>query len=115
MLKLNPNPVFDADVQITVPGKPKPESVKLTFKVLPKNEFRALLKSLTKEITADDGTVRVEVTDDELVAKVVAGWAGIESEFSAENLQTFLDSYPAAAWDIINSYSRLVHESRVKN
>ena len=73
------------------------------------------MKRLIDEKDEDGEVVQKAMTEDELVSEIVIGWKGIDAEFNAENLQVFLNNYPAAAWDIINAYSRLVHESRVKN
>lgn len=115
MLKLNPKPTFDADVKITVPGQSEAGTMKLTFRYLPKAESRALMKRLVEEKDENGDVVQKAITEDELVSEIVVGWKGIDADFNAENLLTFLNNYPAAAWDIINAYSHLVHESRVKN
>ena len=104
MLKLTADPEFTAEVQITVPGRAEPAPVQITYKYMSKpevEEFLALSKGLS---------------DDEACRQIVRGWGeGIDAKFTPENLDTFLASYHAAAFEIVMAYFRELTASRVKN
>ena len=103
MLKLNPNPTFDAEVRITVPGQVEPESVTLTFAYKSRSELSEYLKGMSGQ------------TDLEALQGVVVGWSGIDAEFSKDALASLIDNYHAAAGDIIAGYVKALAESRAKN
>jgi hypothetical protein len=44
-LKINPDPQFQADVTITVPGQSEPGTLPLTFKYRGRDEYKSLLES----------------------------------------------------------------------
>ena len=104
MLKINPDPTFTAVVEVTVPGQDKPEKLKLSFKYRGKKEIVEFFKN-------NEGRKETDVFMD-----IVAGWDGaVEAEYTKENVESFLNNYPAAASDIILGYSKLCMASRVKN
>ena len=103
MLKINPNPTFDAEVKVTVPGDEKPGSVKLTFKYMSRKDLAAFWEKNKKK------------SDVDLFMNFVEGWKGIDAEFNAENVELFLNNYPASGQEITRQYQRLLLESRVKN
>jgi len=103
MLKLNPNPTFEAEVRITVPGEAEPQTVTLTFAYKAKSELAEYLKGM------------VGKTDAQALQGVVVGWSGVDTEFSAEALATLLDNYHAAPGEIIEGYIKALAESRAKN
>lgn len=103
MLKINPNPEFTADVEITIPGQEKSGKMSLTFKYKTKSElveFWDLVK---------------DKTDVEALEEFCVGWDGIDAEFTPENIEKFFNNYPASAREIVTEYQRLLLESRVKN
>lgn len=102
MLKLNPNPTFSDEVEITVPGQKEPGAINLTFKYRSRKEYGEFLTWL------EDKTVS------EAMPEFVIGW-DLPEEFTAENVSIFLNNYPAAYGEIFAAYSRLLFESRVKN
>ena len=114
MLKLNPNPTFSDEIEITVPGQKEPGTVSLTFKYLSRKEYSDFLGSL-KEKKGKDGKVIVPgKTVAEALPEFVLGW-DLSEEFNAENVAIFLNNYPAAYGEIFSAYSRLLLGSRVKN
>jgi len=109
-LKINPDPQFQADVTITVPGQSEPGTLPLTFKYRGRDEYKALLDSFEQE----KGSKTKGKTFDEAFPDFVVGW-GLEEEFTPENIKTFLNNYPAAYQEIFSEYSRLLFASRIKN
>jgi len=107
MLKITPDPKFTADVEITVPGKKKPELLSMTFKYMPRDEAVAWFAKKIKENSTDLDTLMELILD----------WDGFDGPFpfNKENLKLILDNYPAAGGDIGKAYRSLLFESRVKN
>ena len=103
MLKLNPDPTFVAQVSITVPGKVKPESVKMTFKYRSKKELNDFWEGNKGRDDAD------------VLMDIVESWDGIDAEYTKENVEKFLDNYPTSGREIGLAYSKLLLESRAKN
>jgi len=104
MIKLNLDPTFDAEVPITVPGQAEPGTIPLTFKYRGRKEYLAWLESNKEEAK----------TQTEVFLEFVTKW-GLSEDFNPANIEIFLDQYPAAYFDIISDYSRLLFESRAKN
>ena len=103
MLKLCPNPTFEAEVKITVPGQPAPESVFITFKHFDKT---AMSEFMDRAKDQDDFTS---------VSEVVLGWREIDQPFTPENLALLLKNFPASAGEIMRVFYRESLESRAKN
>lgn len=104
MLKLNLDPQFTADFQVTVPGVKTPETITLTCKYRTSEQL-------------DEFTVgsKKETTNVDFVKQTVIGWGGIDEPFTAENLEKFLKAYPASSGEIVAQYYDLSLGSRVKN
>jgi len=114
MLKLILNPTFSADVEITVPGQQETGTVSLTFKYLGRKEYRAMVDSFS-EVKDAKGKITKEVTSmEEAFPQFVTGW-GFAEPFTTENIDLFLNNYPAAYMDIFTQYSKLLMASRIKN
>ena len=103
MLKIVPEPTFKANVQITVPGQEDTASVELTFNYMPKTKALEFFSEMKGK------------TDVEALTTLIAGWDGFDVPFSKAALETFLDNYPAAAFEIIQAFNRNLLESRIKN
>lgn len=103
MLKLNLDPTFKSDVQITVPGAAKPVMVGFVFKYMTRDDFTAFIESQKKKKLV------------ETLADVILGWEGFDAEFSKENLDTFFNNYPASPLEVWKKYNDDLFESRVKN
>lgn len=114
MLKLNPNPTFSDEIEITVPGQKEPGAISLTFKYRSRKEYAEFLASLEEEKDAAGKVVKSGKTVAEALPEFVLGW-DLPDEFTAETVAIFLDNYPAAYGEIFAAYSRLLFESRVKN
>ena len=114
MLKLNPNPTFSGDVEITVPGQKEPGTISLTFKYRGRKEFSGFLEWMGEKKDEDGNVVTPGKTMAEAFPEFVTGW-DLPDEFCTENVAIFLDNYPAAYGEIFTAYSRMLFESRIKN
>ena len=114
MLKLNPNPTFADEVTITVPGQKEPGTINLTFKYRSRKEYGEFLASLEEKKDEAGNVVVPGKTVSEALPEFVIGW-DLPEEFNAENVEIFLNNYPAAYGEIFTAYSRLLLGSRVKN
>lgn len=102
-LKLQPNPTFDCQVSISVPGQEQKEAIGVTFRHLSRTGLREYLEGLASK------------TDAEGLASIVVGWTGIDEPFSKEALGRLLDNYPASSGEIFETYRRELLEARAKN
>jgi hypothetical protein len=109
MFKLNANPEFTADVQITRPGEPKPGTIRFRFRHMGRTAFKAWVETAGGR------------DDPDYLLDAVAGWEGVTDasgqpvEFSREALAQLLDAFPAAGQDIFVAYGKALHESRTGN
>jgi hypothetical protein len=105
MFALRPNPIFKFPATIqTVDG-----SVEVTF--LFKHKGRKALRAFYDSL----GEGEKARTDTEAIGELVAGWEGVDTEFSIEALDTLLDNYPSAAKNIFEAYNKGLFEGRQKN
>jgi len=125
MLKLNPNPTFEAEVEITVPGQQETGTVKLTFKYLGRKEYRAMVDSWDEvkepdkldkggKIIKEGKVIKPATLKEDAFLQIVTSW-DLPEPFNLENVQIFLNNYPAAYMDIFTQYSKLLLQSRLKN
>jgi len=114
-LKLNLNPTFSADVDVTIPGIEKPEKVKMVFKYRDQKTFREWLDGLSEQRDENGIVIREAKTFVEAFMDFVAAWPGVDAEYDKETVEAFLGSYPAAYVEIFGQYSKLLFGSRIKN
>jgi len=114
-LKLNLNPTFKADVDVTVPGVENSSKVQMVFKYRDQPTFRAWLDGLSEQRDETGIVIREAKTFTEAFMDFVAAWPGVDAEFNAETVEAFLGSYPAAYVEIFGQYSKLLFGSRIKN
>ena len=103
MLKINPEPHFTEDIEITIPGKKETGSINLTFKYRTREELKAFWGGKEKK------------TDKGLIMGIVTAWDGMDADFNEKNVEIFLNNYPMAGFEIMTAYQKLLLESRVKN
>jgi hypothetical protein len=103
MLKINPDPKFTANVNVTVPGQEATSSISITFRYKSKKQLAEWKEAFS------------ESDDKEFLGEVVLGWSGVDVDFSPETFALFLDNYPAAALEIVTAYHKLLLDSRAKN
>lgn len=102
MLKLNPNPTFWVKLKARLPGGEEVE-FEIEFRHKGKEALQSFLES---------GKARKE---SEMMAEVVAGWRGLDADFSAENLKTLLDNYPGLGSLMLGEYTIELMKARSGN
>lgn len=101
-LNIAPAATFVAAVRIHVPGGGD-VPVNFTFLHKGKTAIKAYIE-------------RAKTIDDlDAVAEIVAGWEGVEAEFSREALGQLLDAYPTAAVSILEGYLGEIGKAAAKN
>ncbi len=109
MFKLVPNPVFQAVLQLTVPGSATPAPITFNFKHQGRNALRAWVQGATGKPHA------------EVLAEVIDSWAGVQQPdgapvpYTPEHLAALLDAYPAAGDEIFDGYLSALLKGREKN
>lgn len=114
MLKLNPNPTFESEVQITVPGQKEPGTVNLVFKYRSRKEFGEFLSWMAEKRDKAGRVVAPGASVSAAFPEFVLGW-DLAEEFTLENIAIFLNNYPAAYGEIFAAYTAMLFESRAKN
>lgn len=114
MLKLNPNPTFADDVEITVPGQKEPGTISLTFKYRSRKEFSEFMDWMGEKLDKDGNVVAPGASVSAAFPEFVIGW-DLPEEYTLENVAIFLNNYPAAYGEIFAHYCRSLFESRIKN
>lgn len=103
MFKIIPNPLFTADVPLTVPGQADPVQVKMVFKYKNKDQLVEFGKNLKKAPLEDS------------LMEIIESWPGVDAPFTIENVKILVSNYLQAGNEIIQAYHREVYESKVKN
>lgn len=103
MFKINPDPVFTADVELSVPGKPGTVTVQITFKYQTKDQLIAF-----GEMVKDEPL-------DKALSHIIKGWEGFDVECTPENITLMLANHVRSGNEIITAYYRELYSSRVKN
>jgi len=110
-LKIIPEPKFTAEVEITVPGQKELGTLPLTFKYRTHAEYQEWVEGFTIKTDGEKKEYRTKL---DVFPEFVDGW-DLDVEFTPENIKTFLDNYTNAYPEIMQAYSRLLFESRIKN
>jgi hypothetical protein len=105
MFKLQPSPTFTTKVKVPIPGG-KSEFIEVQFRHKTRTDLQAYLERAAKS--------RDEAEVDALM-EIVAGWSGIECEFSRENLALLMDNFPASGPAILAAYARELTDARLGN
>lgn len=103
MLKINPNPQFEAQVKLTEPGSDTPAQVTMTFKYKSRKEFLEFSSWVEGKKWA------------EALPEIIADWKGIDAECTPENIALLVENYMPAGLEIWAAYQDALVESRVKN
>ena len=109
MIKLVPDPTFEALVRLTVPGQPDPVEVPMTFRHMSTKQAAAWWEA------------RADKPVSEGIGAIVSGWRGVMGEdgcdvpYSPDALAQLLDNYRPAATEIVRAWQIGLTESRVKN
>ena len=102
MFKLTPNPTFWVKTKVRIPGGEESE-----FEVEYRHKGREALKQYLEAIKG-----REEIS---ALAEIVAGWRGMDAEFSAASLKTLLDNYPGLAALMLGDYTIELMKARAGN
>ena len=108
MFALQPNPTFKSEITIPVPGGGEG---KITFEF--RHKSRPALKTFFDGFAEVEGQPAKE--DIDALGEIVAGWEGVDGEYSREALAQLLDNYPRAAASILAGYSSAMFEAKEKN
>jgi hypothetical protein len=100
-LRLVPDPTFRASAPVPVPGKGSAD-VEFEFRWRGQKDIDELLKS-----KKDHGNV-------ELLMEILVGWE-LDDPFNRENVERFVDHYPAAAGAITHVYVKECYGAREGN
>lgn len=103
MLKLNPDPQFTADIQLTEPGKQDPATVKITFRYKNRDEV------------VDFGERVKGIPVDQALQEIIVDWQGIDADCTPENIKVLCGNYMQAGLEILTGYYKELSISRVKN
>lgn len=109
MFQIDPAPTFDAVAPLSVPGKPDPVEVVVTWRHKRKTAIAAWISGARGR------------TDVEILGEVIEGWTGMQDKqgadvpYSALALSNLLENYPAAKDDLFRTYLRELTESKRKN
>lgn len=104
-LTLAPRPTFKRSVGIPVPGGDA-EPVEFTFHGKTHKEYKALMDALS-----DESDKRSEA---EKLMDFVAGW-DIAADFTAENVEKFLQAYIGSGALILREYTRELTKALLGN
>lgn len=107
MFRIQPNPTFKSEV--TIPTPEGAGKIKFEFK----HKGRKALQEFLKMFSNDDP--EKDVTEGDILADIVAGWDGVDTEFSSEALADLIDNYPSAGRAIIDAYVPALLEGKQKN
>ena len=103
MLKIKPNPTFQAPVEIPTPEGPV--KIKVEFKHRNREEFHAFTQDMVLQ----------KRTDIDFLMEIMAGWTGVEGEFNREAVTEICNEYHQAADAIAQVYIDTQTQARRKN
>lgn len=102
MLTVNNNPTFSIEVALAVPGGAD-EKIRVTFRHKGKAAFSKWLEEMKTHGDTDS------------LAEIVAGWSGVDAEYSKASLEKLLDAYPSAAHALFAAYAQELGKAPGKN
>lgn len=94
MFKLSTSPTFWKKVGISVPGEEKKSIIEIEFKYKDRDQLKDYRERTEKN----------SISSPEAIHEVVAGWKGVDSEFSTENLDKLLLLFPGSGVEIYTDY-----------
>lgn len=97
MLKITPNPTFEAKVGISVAGQVAKETITLIFK----HQNRESAKEWVRRCQQAGGNLKEEAM---ILAEVIDDWSGVDVPFTSESLIQLMSNYQAAGMEIFNAY-----------
>ena len=100
-LKLDPNPTFDASVNVPVPGS-DPVPVRFTFKHRSRSACMEWFKAAADK------------SDVDILLDVASGWE-LDDAFTRENVERLCDNYAGTGFAVMDVYLKELRGERVKN
>ena len=122
MFKVSNSPFYYVPIVAEIideAGKLKKHMFDAKFRRLTHTEVEALMKRLPQE-GDDEDTAAGRITDAELLADVLIGWRGIQTEsgdempFNPENSEAVLDIYPVRP-TLVRAFMASLQSARSKN
>lgn len=125
MIRLAPNPTFEADVDFSVAGDESPALAKFEFRALNRKRLLSLL--VLTRITEKNWfhraweygrlcwRVKRLATVVDMLDEIIVKWEGISEPYSRANLKTLLTEYPGSHIRIYTAYLKGMSEARRKN
>lgn len=116
MFRIDPAPIFAAEVRLTVPGAAECATITVTWRHKGRRALRAWLAP-----DAPAAGQPPESTDAQWLGEAIADWSGPQDEhgqpvaYSPDALAALLDAYPAAAGELRDAYLSALTQSRAKN
>jgi hypothetical protein len=105
MFKLQVDPTFKAKVMIPVPGKPS-VPVEIEYRHKTKSDLLVYLERAGRARGAEEADVLHEV---------IAGWSGIDREYSRDALAELIDVLGGAGGALLMAYSKELTDARLGN
>ena|SRR3990172_4049912 len=102
MLKLNPNPTFWSKQKARIPGGEACD-FEVEFRHMRREDLQTFMESAA---TRDELAV---------IADIVAGWRGLDVDFTPENLKSLLSNYPGLGSLLLSEYTSEMMRARVGN
>ena len=109
MIKLIPDPTFEALVKLTVPGLADPVIVPMTFRHMSTDKVAEWFKRNDKKESSEG------------LHEIIERWNGVmgadgkDVPYSKSALEILLKNYRAATMEIIIAWQQGLNESRIKN
>jgi hypothetical protein len=110
-LKLKADPTYFAKVEIPTPNGPV--EIKAEYKHMPRDEYLAFVDDMTKAFGVADTTSKR--TDEEILMRIMVGWANVDAEFSRDTVHELCQQYHAAAGALVEGYIRSLTQGRLGN
>jgi len=103
MFKIQPDPTFEADVKLSVPGQKDPATVRIKFHYKGRDESAEFVKTLKKKSYY------------EACKEIIVSWQDFDVEYSEDNLAKLLANYVPAGNEILMAYCSELAGAREKN
>lgn len=102
-LKLKADPTYFAKVEIPTPNGPV--DIKVQYKHMTRDEYKAFVDAEIGKTRGDEATLM----------DIMAGWSGVDSDFSKEAVDELCQQYHAAPRAIVEGFIYSLTQSRLGN
>lgn len=105
MFKIVPDPLFTADVPLTVPGQAETVPVRMTFRYKDKAGLIDFEKRcMDKETAVED-----------LLGEIIEDWNGVDAPCTPDAIKQICAHYVTAPAEIISAFNKELVRSKIKN